>query len=304
MTESTASPPEFMIIGAAKAGTTALYRAIRGHPGVFLCEKEPRFFAFAGETPSFRGPNDHRLMTDVVTDAADYQRLFLGARPGQLRGEASGLYLYVDKAPRVAHQYAPQARLIAILRQPAERAYSHWLHQRLTGAESLSDFVEACAAEPERLRAGWGATWAYLSRGFYGRQLDRWLEYFPREQLLILFYEDWIASPRETLARVWRHLGLESLPNATIRRLNVTSGQPRWRWLEQIIAYDNIFRRCARRNFPLAWRDVLSRLIHSLNHYRVPPLDPEIRRELTARFYEDFGRVEELTGRDLEAWKK
>jgi hypothetical protein len=306
MSDAGASPPEFIIIGAAKAGSTALFRAVARHPGVFACrEKEPRFFAFAGGRPVFQGPRDERALARIVTEEAAYRRLFLGARAGLLRGEASTVYLYSDKAARVAHQYAPKARLIAMLRQPVERGYSQWLHQHHNGAETLADFADAWDAEPDRLRAGWAYLWAYRGRGFYGRQLDQWLEHYPREQLLVLFYDDWIAQPQDTLARVWRHLGLEPLPNATIRRENVTSRQPRWRWLQDMMIYDNALRRSAQRTLPLAWRDAVTDLAQRFNLTRVaPPLDPVIRRRLTVEFYDDLKRVEDLTQRDLDAWRR
>jgi hypothetical protein len=135
--------------------------------------------------------------------------------------------------------------------------------------------------------------------------LDQWLEHYPREQLLVLFYDDWIAQPQDTLARVWRHLGLEPLPNATIRRENVTSRQPRWRWLQDMMIYDNALRRSAQRTLPLAWRDAVTDLAQRFNLTRVaPPLDPVIRRRLTVEFYDDLKRVEDLTQRDLDAWRR
>lgn len=305
MADTEASLPEFLIIGAAKAGTTAMFRAVARHPGVFACAvKEPRFFAFAEEKPVLRGPGDQRALAGVVTEEADYRRLFSGARPEQLRGEASVVYLNSETAPRVAQQYAPRAQLIAILRQPVERAYSQWLHRRYDGTEELADFADAWDAEAERLRAGWAYIWAYRDRGFYGRQLDRWLEYFPREQLLILFYEDWISQPQETLARVWRHIGLKPLPNVTVRRENVTSLQPRSRRLQDLMIFDNALRRCAQRTLPLAVRDAITNSVKRLNLYRVAPLDPVIRRRLTVDFHEDMRRVEELTQRDLRAWRE
>src|SRR6185369_6769916 len=198
--------PDFLIIGAAKAGTTALFRSISRHPRVFGSPvKEPAFFAYAGSPPP--APWGRRR----ISDEAAYLRLFADCPPGALAGEASTEYLSSERAPSTAFRYVPQARLIAILRHPVERAYSQYLHVKQNGREPEASFEAAWAAEEQRIEQGWRPGTHYRTRGFYARALARWLEVFPREQLLILFYEDWLARPADTLGRVWAHLGLRPL---------------------------------------------------------------------------------------------
>jgi hypothetical protein len=296
--------PDFLILGAAKAGTTALYGALSRHPLVYCsAEKEPRFFEHAGSPPRFRDPAGEASARRVVSDEAAYRALFADCPPGRLAGEASTEYLSGQRAPAVAFRYVPQARLIAILRHPVERAYSQYLFLRHEGAEPLATFEAAWAAEEERIAGGWRPATHYRARGFYGRALGHWLDVFPREQLLVLFHEDWLGRPEHTLGLVCRHLGIEPLVRPAIRRENVSSRQPRWAWLHHRMVEDNGLRRWAQRRLPLALRDVITRSITGLNLKRGPRLDPALRARLAVVYHDDLKQVEALTGRGLAAWR-
>ena len=295
--------PDFLVIGAAKAGTTALFRALGRHPRVFCSpEKEPRFFALGGRRPQYYGPSGAKNRGDVVREE-DYRALFAGRPPGAVAGEASTYYLYAPLAPAAAFRTVPRARLVAVLRHPVERAFSHYLHLRQESVEPLADFAEAWEAESDRIARGWHPRFHYRERGFYARQLDRWLELFPREQLLILFYEDWLERPREVLNSVFAHLGIEALDEPVVTRENVSSRQPRWAWLHRRMVEDNSLRDWAQRRLPLWVRDAITLPITAVNLKAGPGLDPGLRARLAATYHEDLDQVEAMTGRDLGAWR-
>jgi hypothetical protein len=296
--------PDFLIIGAPKAGTTALYRALSRHPQIFCSpEKEPRFFAYAGRPPHFPCPGGAANAAKIVTNESDYLRLFAGCAQGLIAGEASTAYLASPTAPEVARHYVPHARLVAILRHPVARAYSEWLHLRQEGHESLADFEAAWNAEDERAARGYRPTWLYRYRGFYGRHLDHWLEYFPREQLLVLFYEDWVQQPVNALGCVLEHLGASPGHVPLITRENVSSRQPRWPWLHHRMVEDNALRRWAQSALPLSVRDTMTRMLTRVNLKRGPELDSALRARLAVVYHQDLRRVEALTHRDLGAWR-
>lgn len=199
--------PDFLVLGAQKAGTTALYAYLRWHPAITgPAWKEVSFFDrhYARGAPWYRG-------NFPVT----------ARRPGRARivGEASPSYLFHPLAPERAAALVPRARLIAILRDPVARAYSHYHHEVALGREPLS-FEEALEQEEERLqgelermtadpsyfsRPWWDHT--YVARGRYAEQLERWLEAFPPEQLLVLFSDDLAERPAATYGRVLAFLG-------------------------------------------------------------------------------------------------
>jgi hypothetical protein len=193
--------PTAVIIGAQKAGTTSLHRYLSEHPDVGVPNaKEVHYF-------SIRSDNH-----------MDWYRAHFplqGEAPIVL--ESSPSYLFHPRAAERVHRALPQVKLIALLRNPVDRAYSQHQMNFRKGIEPLS-FEEAIAAEPERLRQSEASSdedWrtmsyiAYLKRGLYAEQLQHWLELFPREQLLILRSEAFFQRPEEGVQRTLDFLGLE-----------------------------------------------------------------------------------------------
>src|SRR5881398_2123099 len=205
--------PDFLIIGAQKAGTTALYAYLREHPAITGPPwKEVSFFDrhYRRGAAWYRGNFPNRLYLRRVHARS-------GARP--IVGEASPSYIFHPLAPERVATLAPNVRLIALVRNPIDRALSHYHHEVALGREPLS-FEAALDAEPDRTRgeeerlvrepgyfshAWWNYT--YLARGRYADQLERWLALFPREQMLVLASDDLAAAPAEAHGRVLEFLG-------------------------------------------------------------------------------------------------
>ena len=166
--------PDFLVIGAPKAGTTALHAALAGHPELFMSPvKEPKFFLTDGPPPRRGGgPGDVQTYREHIWRREDYEALFDAAPPGALRGELTPFYLYDRQAQRRIHALIPGARMIAVLRDPVERAHSNWTHLWSAGLDPIGDFPAACAAEDRRIAAGWAPFWHYTRLGRYGEQLD------------------------------------------------------------------------------------------------------------------------------------
>ena len=216
--------PDFLVIGAPKAGTTALHAALSRHPGLYLPPiKEPKFFLTDGLPPTKGGPGDALTYREHVWRPADYEALFAPAPPGTLRGESTPLYLYDRAALGRIRDTIPQARLIVIVRDPVERAHSNWAHLWSAGLEPVGDFVRACGEEERRIAAGWASFWHYTGLGRYGEQLQDLFTLFPREQVLVLRYRRLVDEPAQTLDLICAFLGVEPEVLADIPRQNVTS---------------------------------------------------------------------------------
>jgi sulfotransferase family protein len=207
--------PDYLIIGAQRAGTTSLHRYLVQHPGVrtMLRTKGVHFF----DTAYGRGLSWYAARFPTKAYA-----WYVARRHGlALRtGEASPYYLFHPHVPGRVAEHLPQVKLIALLRDPVQRAYSHYQHEVARGFETLS-FEEAIEAEPARLAAETERMAAdplynsfehqhhsYMARGRYAEQLDRWRSRFPDEQLLVLTSERFFADPEGTFARVLDFLGL------------------------------------------------------------------------------------------------
>jgi hypothetical protein len=220
--------PDFLVIGAPKAGTTALHAALARHPALFMSPvKEPKFFLTDGPPPARGGPGDARTYREHVWRRPDYEALFEGAPPGTLRGESTPFYLYDRLAHRRIRTLIPGAKLIVVLRDPVERAHSNWAHLRSAGLEPIGDFLPACAAEDRRVAAGWAAFWHYLRLSRYGEQLDHLYTVFPREQVLVLRYRLLVDEPARALDEICRFLGVAQGVITEVPKENVTVHPPR-----------------------------------------------------------------------------
>jgi hypothetical protein len=218
------SMPDFLVIGAPKAGTTTLHAALARHPGLFMSPvKEPKFFLSDGPPPTKGGPGDALTYREHIWRRPDYEALFDTAPPGTLRGESTPLYLYNRAAMRRIRETLPGARLIAVVRDPVERAHSNWTHLWSAGLEPIGDFVRACGGEERRIAAGWASFWHYTGLSRYGEQLEYLFTLFPREQVLVLRYRLLVDEPTQTLDRICTFLGVEPGMLAEIPRQNVTS---------------------------------------------------------------------------------
>lgn len=206
--------PGFLVIGAARSATTSIHYYLEQHPHISMSAvKEPNFFAFdhAAAPPRALFDPTSSMVTKSVSDRAAYEALFAHARPGDAVGEASPLYLYVREAPEQIAALLEHPRFIAILRNPIDRAYSHWLHIHRTSAdEAVAGFRAAC----EREMAGGRAYTPYASgthvlrMGLYDEQLDRYVERFGATSLLVLDFDLVNAQPQQALDQVCDHLGV------------------------------------------------------------------------------------------------
>ncbi|GIH26553.1 deacetylase sulfotransferase [Acrocarpospora phusangensis] len=287
--------PDFLVIGAPKAATTALHAALAGHPRLHLSPvKEPKFFLTDGPPPTTGGPGDAETYREHVWRRADYEALF---RPGALNGESTPFYLYDTAAQRRIHDLIPHCRLIVVLRDPVERAHSNWTHLWSAGLEPIGDFPAACAAEPERKEAGWAPFWHYVSLGRYGEQLAHLYTLFPREQVLVFRYRDLLDRPASTLNRICAFLGVEQDVLTTVPRENVTAhpeGSSRHRLLSQLVRLGD----------RVAGQRLTAPLTRLLQHRARPrqALTWEQRQALLPHFAEDIALLQRTLGEDFSDW--
>lgn len=288
------SEPDFVVLGAARAGTTTLHDALRAHPQVAMSAvKEPNHFLFeqtaAGPVPQI-GP-DRALLAKSVPTVDGYTRLFAREADTLATGDASPLYLYTEGTARRIAQRRPDARLIAVVRDPAERAWSHFLYTWLGRPQ------DAAAAFRRAVEQEWDAGYSPYTRGThvlrlgrYAEQLEAFAACFPRDQLLVLDFADLVADPAATLARTHAFLGLPAAPyrpEAARRNAGTLPANAAVRMVE----------RGLRAVQPQVKRMLPPRVVHPLARLRErqrglttrssAPLDREVRTWLLADYYAD-----------------
>ena len=301
-------PPDFFLIGAPKAGTSALHAALAQHPDLFLSRvKEPKYY-MCGDSPppAYKGPGDAHSSQEWVWQRERYLALFDEAPDTMLCGEATPFYLYNRDARRRLAVDNPEAKLIAVLRDPVDRAYSNWMHLWMDGLEPCGDLVEAVRREQRRIDAGWAPFWHYRSLGMYGRQVADLLEHFPREQVLFLRYAELVKDPSAALTAVASFLGVTPAVVPAVPRDNSRVFVPHRARARE---------RSARRSGPvLAWvsssrrrcgarpADRWSASCTAAATPARPKLTPAQRTELLKPHREDIALLERVTGQSYQDW--
>ena len=245
--------PNFMIIGAMRSGTTSLWHYLMEHPEIFMSQvKEPMFFCDRQE----QGWRMDGLSWWVET-REDYEDLFKAGAGYKAVGEASVLYLHDSGAARRIKEMIPQVRLICSLRDPCDRAFSEYIYRRMRGVETRSSFLEAIRADQKRPQQ---EKLLYLEQGLYYRHLTRYLEYFPKERLKILFYLDLSSDPGRVMREVFEFLDVDPSVRANTKIRRQAAGLPRYRAISWLLsAQRNPLRRvvasmCGART---AWRLIM-----------------------------------------------
>ncbi len=295
--------PNFFIVGAPKCGTTALHRYLQPHPNIFMPRvKEPHFFA--ADLGTYR----------IAQTMEDYARLFAGRTAHHLRvGEGSVYYLRSSVAIPAIRDFNPDAKLIAMFRNPVDVVYA--LHSELLywSEETVADFEVAWRLQ-DRRRQGLDLPTCrsplliqYAEVGHFGTQTRRLLATFPRDQVKLILYDDFAASPQKVYDEVIEFLGVPHDGRRDFPRVN-ENRRVRLLWLKHLIrrpppllrqTYEGLKRTVGAKQL-----DSIKRKIVSGNSLRTPrpPLSPAFRAELVETFRAEVGLLSELLGRDLSHW--
>ena len=288
--------PNFLVIGAAKAGTTALYWYLAEHPAVFIVpEKETNYFGYGVDEKGrllYGDPDVHKF---PIRTLEQYERSFEGAGAAQAVGEASPIYLECPQAAARIQSTIPQVRIIACLRQPVERAYSDYLMELRHRGRRF---------DPDReLKAG--SAWArpdsrWMQIGRYGEHLARYYEAFPREQIHVFLFDDLQKNPLGVVQGVYRFLGIDQSFVPDMETPHNVGGVPSSRLLERVLTSKVVNQKIK------PW--VPSGAVNWARHLRTrsmrrpPSLPRELKAELTTHFRNDIVRTSELIGRSLDHW--
>ena len=294
--------PNFLIIGAAKAGTTSLYHYLKQHPQIYMSPiKEPKFFAFEGEKLEFRGPNDREINRRAITNIDTYRTLFKKASNESAIGEASNLYLYNLKAPGRIRHYVPRVRLVAILRNPVDRAYSNFLYMHRRQLEPLPDFIQVLREEETRIHNNWSPIWHYKQRGFYYIQLQRYFDLFDPIQIKVCLYEDLNTNPINLIQSICQFLGVDETFTPNVSTKHNISGLPRIKFLHYFSRKSKPIKSIVKQFLPVNLRDRISTYLRDMYSVK-PPLPWEVRQQLIKEYREDILKLQELIQRDLSGW--
>lgn len=276
--------PNFFVVGAPKAGTSSIYYHLKKHPQVFLPEnKEPRYFS----------PHARERVT-----LEEYQRLYRDAEGYPAVGDASPSYLLDEDAAGLIHEVSPEAKIVAILRDPVARAFSDFLFCRTLGIEPETSFLAALRRYDDRQAPEWNQSRLYIEQGMYGAQVRRYYDTFGRDRVVVLLFEDLTGNPRELFRRLASHIGVDPdfFNDADLSEPINQYRMPKRRGVVQMVRSLRL-----QRLLPLA---VLHRLRPLFFDTSKPSLDDASRRMLQEIYDPDLTRLEELLGRKIPELRK
>ena len=274
--------PNFLIIGAPKAGTGSLRDYLRQNPEVFMpAKKDLRYFAYHAGANRLRYP---------CATLEEYEAMFADAGAAKARGEASDVYFWTGAAPRRAAEVIPDAKLIVSLREPGDRAFSiYHMNKRTEDKNTGVSFIDALKTDP------------IVQRGYHGH-LKGWLDHFPRDQMKIILFEDLSKRTLKTTQGLYDFLGVKTdfVPDLKISN---PGGVPKIQWFHKLMTNDRV-RTLSRDYLPESW-------VYKAKDLRSANLDKSKMRMTEEEkayaydfFKDDVRRTEDLIGLDLSHWLK
>lgn len=299
---SNGNVPNFLMVGAAKSGTTSLYHYLKQHPEVFMSLiKEPHFIVSQFIKSLGRGRGEDTLK--VVRKYDEYLKLFEGSSGKKAVGEASNDNLYhYEEAIKYIKSFFGDPRIIIILRDPVDRAFSAYSYLMRDNREYLS-FEEALEAEEKRMQEGWRCMWYYRDVGFYYNQVKAYKESFSRVKVAL--FDDLREDPKQLAKEIYEFLEVDPsfVPNTDTRH-NV-SGIPRCRWMNNLFLKKGLFQKTMRTTGTFILREegwvrlresVRSRILAETR------MKKETRLKLRDIYRADIGKLQALIKRDLAHW--
>ncbi|GGE36361.1 sulfotransferase domain-containing protein [Actibacterium pelagium] len=297
--------PDFFVIGAAKAGSTAVWSWLRQHPDVFMTDvKEPGFFACDGPNAvPVNGPYDKDHVRSLSTSPSEYKALFQEAGD-KVTGDVSPIYLNDVRASfRIAWR-RPDARIIILLRDPVDRAYSQYLHHRRDGLEPCETFECALLAERERIQSGWSWGHAYTTAGRYASKVEHYLNLFHPSQILFLDYAQLRSEAEVCWEKICHHINVAPFPMPELDIADPASNLPslkRYQWIERAVRHPGQIQRWAKSHLPSRLRSQMSSFF-VCETSPIQPMHPQTRANLASLFAKDREWLRRNTGLSLSGW--
>lgn len=307
--------PDFFIVGAAKAGTTSLWYYLNSNSNIYMLPiKEPHYFSTDIRLSNFR--KDYRKKVEFDPDKyfskphlesrhigfieheEDYVRLFRERKNSQIVGEASTGYLFSEVAAENIYASNPNSKIIIILRDPIERAFSHYLMNLKAGSTIYNNFLSEVYFDYSKKKKGWGISHLYVEIGLYCKQIEKYKKAFPNENLKIIILEDMVCSPESTISDIFSFLGIPYDKKLNFKKKHNASELPRSAIVPHLLKINSLFG--INKIIPSDTRKKIRNLVYTTKN--LPQLTNDDFIALKRIFIEDVLNLELLLDREL-SWK-
>lgn len=319
MSNQTNILPNFIVVGANKGGTTSIYHYLKQHPQVYLSPiKEPHYFSTDIDVNQFKKEFAQNKLQDIekyvsgnmeqeyhaafVRDFNQYQQLFKNAVGYKAVGELSTSYLYSQKAASEIYQVVPNCKIIICLRNPIERAYSHYRMNLWTGNSNQFDFYKALVEDFHHTPKVWGNAHLYTEIGMYYEQVKRYIDRFGRDQVLIIFSEDLKKRTAEIIREVYAFIGVDPqfVPDTSTQYNEVYT--PKYKNLTWFLNKSGI-RPIMKKISPTFIKKAIIRTFYKSKADK-GEMSAEAKQFLLEKLSDDVRALGSLLNKDLSGWLK
>ena len=306
--------PNLFIVGTMKAGTTSLYHYLSQHPDIFMCPiKEPNYFCKDIRKKDFIQTQKDRFLSRLNIDKYlsktplekihhgfidnfhDYKQLFKEVKNERIIGEVSVSYLYSAQAAKEIFHYNSESKIIIILRNPIDRAYSHWKMNLSGGFEKNNvSFYDAIQNDMNSRIKGYFCSNLYIELGLYYEQVKRYQNIFHNNQILILLFEDFLENKENLINKIFSFLNISHKIIDLAETFNVST-MPRYPIIKKLAQKYRI-----KKIIPSKYKDKLDTLFTSK---KIPKIDQTARLLIYDYYKKDIEELEKLINYDLSKWK-
>jgi len=279
--------PNFFIVGAIRAGTTSLYEYLKQIPSIYMSAiKEPNYF-----TASI---DEKQLFTRSISSEKKYLKLFTNVKNEKAIGDASPTYLWDPKSAELIHKKIPEAKIIMILRNPIERAYSHYL--MLLGRGVIKSSFEKIISDSENVPHN-DFSGRVINAGFYSEQIKRYFEIFPKNQVKILIFEEFVKSTKESVQNILDFLEVNDIPPNSIYTIYNQFTEPRG-GISSSILKSGVIKKIGKRLVPISIGESMIKNVLGKKSTK-PKLSQKTYESLEYIYREDITKMEIILDRNL-----
>lgn len=291
--------PNFLIVGAAKSGTTSLHYYLQQHPDIYLpAPKELHYFAREHMLRLTGGPGDRHVLSHVCQTKEEYESFYAKVTQQSAVGEISPSYLYSSEVSHQIKKELHDPKIIILLRNPIEKAFSQYMHLVRDNREMLG-FYDGLMAERERIERGWAAIWRYAESSLYLSRVQTYLDVFGERNVRIFLYDDLVQSPERLVRELLEFIGVDPQRPIDFAKVHNRSGKPRFRFVSNLLTRPNPLRDMAKRILPADTTYRLKLRLQDLNTGAKGTIDSRSRTYLKEFCAEDVQALQPIVGRPL-----
>lgn len=287
--------PTFIVVGAAKCGTTSLFRYLQQHPDIFLPEsKELNYFSSDILYRNTNGVGDKDTLSTIVTSREDYEKVYRYTGRVKAIGDVSPSYLY-NKVHNRIYSELGAVKIVVMLRNPVEKAYSQYMHLVRDQREKLG-FYEALMAEAERTKNGWSDIWRYADSSKYSGNLYSYIDVFGRENVHVILFNEFKFNTGTVLNNLFAFLGIAASGDIDFSKQHNRSGVARFPFVAEFMQRPSTFKAAIKVALPARVRMALRLAIMDINTASKPAIDPKSQEYLRKYFEDDNEQLAKMLG--------